>query len=257
MFGLVGYACIGGFLLSLAFSFPDQEFVAFIVRALGLLVFLYLYQQFGRLLATASVLAGAIGSGKAVWPGPRLPNGTVLLRRFLVLTGLMVVPLCATLTLIFPVLLMGALRPTTIMTWLTLVIGAAMGILTFSRAYDYAVLTMTWLEQSGVGGDNDYCGIWRVVAVNRFSRVPAETGSAEFQRTTQQWMEHSPLQLWLNPNHTAHVVGGGDDWTGHWHISEAGLVRIEDRYGRFLELAHEGRTLTTLPEKTFVFERER
>ncbi len=94
--------------------------------------------------------------------------------------------------------------------------------------------------------DGRFVGTWKAVSADMGDKVPPEV--------TRRFLKENPLSFELKSVGSARIIEGDKTLRGVW-TADGSVVEI-DCPGKFLKLHYDGRTLTTLPDKTFVFERQ-
>ncbi len=119
------------------------------------------------------------------------------------------------------------------------------------RIQSLAALLLFFILISGCGQDNGLVGVWKATSA-------VMEGAP--QEAIQAFLRDKAPAFDLNSDKTAHIFGGetiGGGRTscdGSWKI-ENEIVKVKCPQ-HYLELEFNGRTLTTLPDKTFTFERQ-
>lgn len=106
---------------------------------------------------------------------------------------------------------------------------------------------------AGCSGESDLVGIWKATSVNMSfaqGRIPAE----KMDEAAKMFMAENAPAFDLNSDGSARVFGGNIKCNGVWSV-ENDIVNVEcpDNY---IKLERSGNQLTTLPDKTFTFERQ-
>ena len=99
---------------------------------------------------------------------------------------------------------------------------------------------------AGCSQDSELVGVWKATSTNIGDGVPPEA--------VQKFMEKNAPAFDLNSDKSARVFSGGITCDGHWSVRDE-IVHVEcpDDY---IKLEINGNTLITLPDRSFIFERQ-
>lgn len=106
---------------------------------------------------------------------------------------------------------------------------------------------------SGCSAESDLVGIWMATSVDMSfaqGRIPPEN----MDEARRDILENNAPAYDLNADGTARVFGGSKKCNGRWSIQN-NLITIKCP-DVFLKLEKNGNKLTTLPDRTFTFERQ-
>ena len=101
--------------------------------------------------------------------------------------------------------------------------------------------------------ENELVGVWKATAADMSfadGRIPAD----QMDEVMQVYLEENAPAFDLNSDGTARVFGGGHPCNGTWTSNE-NIVEVQCP-GSFIQLERNANTLTTLPDRTFTFERQ-
>jgi len=112
---------------------------------------------------------------------------------------------------------------------------------------------LTMHKKTGNGSYSNLVGIWKATSVDMSfaeGRIPPE----KMNEARQAMLEESAPAFDINLDGTARVFGGGIKCNGGWSVKN-NIVNIKCP-DNFIKLELSGGRLTTLPDRTFTFERQ-
>lgn len=115
------------------------------------------------------------------------------------------------------------------------------------------VFLFTNLSVQTASGEPSLVGVWQAISVDMSfaeGRIPPE----RMEEAGREFISTNAPSFDLNSDGTARVFGGTLQCDGRWSIeNDIVLVECPENY---IRLGFDGRTLTSLPDRTFVFERQ-
>jgi hypothetical protein len=105
----------------------------------------------------------------------------------------------------------------------------------------------------GCSSESDVVGIWKATSIDMSfaqGRIPPE----KMEEAAQMMLREKAPVFDLNSDGSARVFGGGAKCSGTWSVEE-NVVNVNCPK-RFIQLERNGKQLTTLPDRTFTFERQ-
>jgi len=106
---------------------------------------------------------------------------------------------------------------------------------------------------AGCSNESDLVGIWKATSAD-MSFAEGRTPSERMDEAMRAFLEESAPAFDLNSDGTARIFGGGIKCDGSWSVDE-NIITVECP-SRFVKLERNGNQLTTLPDRTFTFERQ-
>ncbi len=114
------------------------------------------------------------------------------------------------------------------------------------RIHSLAVLLLFFILISGCGQDDGLVGVWKATSASMEGQIPPEV--------LQTFLKEKAPSFDLNSDKSARIFGLQMNYDGNWKIDNK-IVHVECPQ-KYLKLEFNGRTLTTLPDRTFTFERQ-
>ncbi len=106
---------------------------------------------------------------------------------------------------------------------------------------------------AGCNSESDLIGIWKATSADMsfaVGRIPPE----KMEEAMQMMLKERAPAFDLNSDGTARVFGGGKKCSGTWSVDK-NIVNVSCP-NKFIKLERNGNQLTTLPTRTFTFERQ-
>jgi hypothetical protein len=121
------------------------------------------------------------------------------------------------------------------------------------KFFKLSVLIGTLAAIAACSAENDYVGVWKATSVDMSfaeGKIPPE----KLDEAMQAIIEQNAPAFDLNADGSARVFGGGVKCDGSWS-AEANILNVQCT-DKFIKLEINGDQLTTLPDRTFTFERQ-
>ena len=119
--------------------------------------------------------------------------------------------------------------------------------------YLWFLVLLVSIGTTACSTENSLVGIWKATSVDMSfaeGRIPPE----KMEEAKASILRDRTPAFDLNSDGTARVFGGGKKCNGKWSVQD-NIVSVECT-NDFIRLEKNGNRLTTLPDRTFTFERQ-
>jgi len=120
------------------------------------------------------------------------------------------------------------------------------------KLFTTTVILIT-LFLAGCSGENDLVGTWKATTVDmKFAKGRIPPG--KMKGLEEKMLRENSPRFELNADKSARVHGGGINCKGSWSVKD-NIISVQCP-NKFIKLEKNRNQLTTLPDRTFTFERQ-